>query len=191
MFLRRPRSATAFAFVVIGSAEVFYRIIGEYFFVSEDVPPPSPLRLVLSPLKNVMIILIESGLMYTLSIVILFGLYMASNNGQYGVSNAVVKIIGITFTFIITSVDRGDATQPSSTTLTHSIFCTHPTTSTSVPLHLINIHMTLTRYPPERDSNLNHAAKSPGPESDATQQHTRTSDGCDDPCKFPVEDAEN
>jgi len=42
-----------------------------------------------SPLTNVVIVLIESGLMYTLSIVVLFALYMASNNGQYGVSNAV------------------------------------------------------------------------------------------------------
>lgn len=31
--------------------------------------------------------------MYTLSIVILFGLYMASNNGQYGVSNAVGQVV--------------------------------------------------------------------------------------------------
>lgn len=45
-----------------------------------------------SPLTNVVIVLIESGLMYTLSIVVLFALYMASNNGQYGVSNAVRQI---------------------------------------------------------------------------------------------------
>jgi len=42
-----------------------------------------------SPLTNVVIVLIESGLLYTLSIIILFGLYLASNNGQYGVSNSV------------------------------------------------------------------------------------------------------
>lgn len=42
-----------------------------------------------SPLSRILIILIESGLMYTISIVILFSLYMAENNGQYGVSNAV------------------------------------------------------------------------------------------------------
>ena len=42
-----------------------------------------------SPLTNVVIVLIESGLLYTLSIIILVGLYLASNNGQYGVSNSV------------------------------------------------------------------------------------------------------
>jgi hypothetical protein len=42
-----------------------------------------------SPLTRVLIVLIESGLLYTFSIIILFGLYMASNNGQYGVSDAV------------------------------------------------------------------------------------------------------
>lgn len=42
-----------------------------------------------SPLNRVLVVMIESGLLYTVSIVILFGLYMAGNNGQYGVSNAV------------------------------------------------------------------------------------------------------
>lgn len=42
-----------------------------------------------TPLTNVMRLLIESGLLYTSSIVILFVLYMSSNNGQYGVSDAV------------------------------------------------------------------------------------------------------
>lgn len=46
-----------------------------------------------SPLTNVLIVLVESGLMYTLSIVILFVLYMISNNAQYGVSNAVCGML--------------------------------------------------------------------------------------------------
>lgn len=58
-----------------------------------------------NPLSRVLVVLIESGLMYTISIVILFGLYMAGHNGQYGVSNAVTQIIGITFNLIITSAD--------------------------------------------------------------------------------------
>lgn len=45
-----------------------------------------------TPLTNVMRLLIESGLLYTSSIVILFILYMSSNNGQYGVSNAVSTV---------------------------------------------------------------------------------------------------
>ncbi|CAA7264462.1 unnamed protein product [Cyclocybe aegerita] len=97
-----------------------------------------------SPLTNVMVVLIESGLMYTLSIIILFGLYMASSNGQYGVSNAVVQIIGITFNLIITSVDRGDSTQPTSQT-NRSI--SHSASQGNVPLHMINIQTTVNRYP--------------------------------------------
>ncbi|PPQ99838.1 hypothetical protein CVT24_009632 [Panaeolus cyanescens] len=98
-----------------------------------------------SPLTSVLIVLIESGLMYTCSIVILFGLYMASNNAQYGVSNAVVQIIGITFNLIITSVDRGEAVEPSSRH-NHSHISRHGSAG-SVPLHLINIQTTVTRHP--------------------------------------------
>ncbi|KAF9467494.1 hypothetical protein BDZ94DRAFT_1232876 [Collybia nuda] len=96
-----------------------------------------------SPLSRVMRLLIESGLMYTLSIVVLFGLYMASNNGQFGVSNAVVQIIGITFNLIITGVDRGEATQPMSQTFRSN------NANGSVPLHTIHIQTTISRYPPE------------------------------------------
>ncbi|KAF8962903.1 hypothetical protein BDZ97DRAFT_1823341 [Flammula alnicola] len=98
-----------------------------------------------SPLTHVVVVLIESGLMYTISIIILFGLYMASNNGQYGVSNAVVQIIGITFNLIITSVDRGEPTQPSSNTGRSHI--SHQASQGGVPLHMINIQTTVARFP--------------------------------------------
>ncbi|KAG5636174.1 hypothetical protein H0H81_008924 [Sphagnurus paluster] len=94
-----------------------------------------------SPLWKAMRILIESGLLYTVSIVILFILYMASNNAQFGVSNSVVQIIGITFNLIITRVDRGEATQPTSQT--------HPTTSrnnNNLPMHTIHIQTSVSRY---------------------------------------------
>lgn len=97
-----------------------------------------------SPLTRVLVVLIESGLMYTFSIIILFGLYMASNNGQYGVSNAVVQIIGITFNLIITSVDRGDAFQSSVPSRSH---ISHQASQGNVPLHMINIQTTVSRYP--------------------------------------------
>ncbi|KAF8639085.1 hypothetical protein AX16_010391 [Volvariella volvacea WC 439] len=109
------------------------------------------------PLANVLRVLIESGLMYTISIVILFILYMANNNGQFGVSNAVVQIIGITFNLIITRVDRGRATQVSSNYRSQNGFVTNPvfspggphgvTSGNAVPLHMINIHTTVSRYP--------------------------------------------
>jgi hypothetical protein len=47
--------------------------------------------------------MIESGLMYTVSIVVLFGLYMAGNNGQYGVSNAV-RLFFLSSLFLPSSV---------------------------------------------------------------------------------------
>jgi len=46
-----------------------------------------------SPLSKVVVVMIESGVFYTASIIILFGCYMASHNAQYGVSNSVVQII--------------------------------------------------------------------------------------------------
>jgi len=97
-----------------------------------------------SPLSSLLIVLIESGLMYTLSIIILFGLYMASNNGQYGVSNAVVQIIGITFNLIITSVDRKEAYTGSTTQQVRS------QSQGGLPLHnMINIQTTIDRFPDE------------------------------------------
>ncbi|KAG6908537.1 hypothetical protein DXG01_004308 [Tephrocybe rancida] len=88
------------------------------------------------PLFKVMRVLIESGLMYTISIVVLVGLYIASNNGQFGVSDSVVQIIGITFNLIITRVDRGYATQPVS----------HSTSANAHPLHAIHIQTNISRY---------------------------------------------
>jgi len=96
-----------------------------------------------TPLKRVLVVLIESGLMYTLSIVILFGLYMAGHNAQYGVSNSVVQIIGITFNLIISSVDRHKSEHSSSSaTGTNShIVASH---RTGVPLHQIHVRTTTT-----------------------------------------------
>ena len=45
-----------------------------------------------SPLTNLLVVLIESGVIYTFSIIILCGVYVASNNAGYGVSNAVCRL---------------------------------------------------------------------------------------------------
>ena len=42
-----------------------------------------------SALRRTMHIIIESGLMYSLSVVVFFAVYLASNNAQYGVSDCV------------------------------------------------------------------------------------------------------
>ncbi|KAF9039228.1 hypothetical protein BJ165DRAFT_374873 [Panaeolus papilionaceus] len=127
-----------------------------------------------SPLTSVLIVLIESGLMYTCSIVILFALYMTSNNAQYGVSNAVVQIIGITFNLIITSVDRGEAVEPPP--LSH---LSRHGSAGNMPLHLINIQTTIDRYPDKDVSptksvapDVEHSAKDAW-ESRPTYSETR------------------
>ncbi|RDB21603.1 hypothetical protein Hypma_011202 [Hypsizygus marmoreus] len=114
-----------------------------------------------SPLSRVMRILIESGLMYTMSIIVLFGLYMASNNGQFGVSNSVVQIIGITFNLIITRVDRGEATQPMS-----QAYRSNTGNNGNVPLHSIHIQTTISRYP---DAERSDASVIESPESKASE----------------------
>ncbi|KAK2462176.1 hypothetical protein APHAL10511_005808 [Amanita phalloides] len=92
------------------------------------------------PLTSVIRVLIESGTFYTASIAILFVLYMLSSNAELPVSDAVVQIIGITFNMIITRVNRGDTTQ-SSTTKVSEAGSRH-----IVPLHMINVQTTITRY---------------------------------------------
>ncbi|KAI1793790.1 hypothetical protein LXA43DRAFT_1059780 [Ganoderma leucocontextum] len=60
-----------------------------------------------SALRRAMHIIIESGLMYSVSVVVFFVVYLASNNAQYGVSDCVVQIIGIAFNLIIVRIDQG------------------------------------------------------------------------------------
>ena len=40
-------------------------------------------------LTRVVRILVESGLLYTVSVIVFFGTFLASNNAQYGVSDVV------------------------------------------------------------------------------------------------------
>ncbi|KAJ3847769.1 hypothetical protein EV368DRAFT_22862, partial [Lentinula lateritia] len=53
------------------------------------------------PLARAMKVMIESGLLYTLSLVVLFAVFITSSNAELGVSDSVVQIIGITFNMII------------------------------------------------------------------------------------------
>ncbi|KAG2002397.1 hypothetical protein CC2G_004591 [Coprinopsis cinerea AmutBmut pab1-1] len=107
-----------------------------------------------SALSKVLVVLIESGLMYTTSILILFALYMAGHNGQYGVSNAVVQIIGITFNLIITSVDR-ESRQSSSASATASRSNIVATNRGGVPLHQIHVQTSTFRH---QDDDLEEGA---------------------------------
>ncbi|KAM5545449.1 hypothetical protein V8D89_000487 [Ganoderma adspersum] len=62
-----------------------------------------------SNLRRAMHIVIESGLLYSVGVVVFFAVYLASNNAQYGVSDCVVQIIGIAFNLIIIRIDQGKA----------------------------------------------------------------------------------
>ncbi|TFK72281.1 hypothetical protein BDN72DRAFT_343754 [Pluteus cervinus] len=109
-----------------------------------------------SPLSHIVRVFIESGLMYTASIVILFGLYVVSNNAQLGVSDAIVQIIGIASNLIIIRVNSRNSIQRQSFSVPSG-----PSQSgmNKAPLHMINIQTTISRYPPDsptktRDSHL-------------------------------------
>ncbi len=54
-----------------------------------------------SSLRRVMHIVIESGLMYSVSVVVFFAVYLASNNAQYGVSDCVSLLQGAPFPAVL------------------------------------------------------------------------------------------
>ncbi|KAF9492859.1 hypothetical protein BDN71DRAFT_1396016 [Pleurotus eryngii] len=116
---------------------------------SHASPPPAP-----SPLARVMRVLIESGLIYTTTILILFGTYLAGSNAILALSNAVVQIIGITFNLIIINTDRARKQGASSGGVestvdhlehtgggrSHALHSINPTVSASLPMHMLHIH---------------------------------------------------
>ncbi|EJF60321.1 hypothetical protein DICSQDRAFT_171278 [Dichomitus squalens LYAD-421 SS1] len=64
-------------------------------------------------LRRAMRIIIESGLMYSVGVIVFFVVYLANNNAQYGVSDCVVQIIGISFNLIIIRIDQGKSVESS------------------------------------------------------------------------------
>ncbi|KAF7422213.1 hypothetical protein PC9H_010369 [Pleurotus ostreatus] len=118
-----------------------------------------------SPLARVMRVLIESGLIYTTTILVLFGTYLAGSNAILALSNAVVQIIGVTFNLIIISTDRarrhgagtsgaGGGGESTGEYLehaggggggggggrSHALQSINPTVSAGLPMHMLNIH---------------------------------------------------
>lgn len=67
-------------------------------------------------LSRVMRIILDSGLLYTVCVVTFFGTVLAGSNAQYGVSDVVVQVIGITFNLIIIRVNDGTAPECQFTT---------------------------------------------------------------------------
>ncbi|KAJ8502545.1 hypothetical protein ONZ45_g11651 [Pleurotus djamor] len=93
-----------------------------------------------SPLARVMRVLVESGLIYTTAILILFGTYLADSNAILAVSNAVVQIIGITFNLIIISTDRARKSSGTSQIPSQGNPGISISGGASLPLHMLNIH---------------------------------------------------
>ncbi|KIP07585.1 hypothetical protein PHLGIDRAFT_412673 [Phlebiopsis gigantea 11061_1 CR5-6] len=60
-----------------------------------------------SSLRRAIRIIVESGLLYSLSVVCNMGVYVSGNNALYGVSDCVVQVIGISFNLIIIRIDQG------------------------------------------------------------------------------------
>ena len=52
-------------------------------------------------LKHVTRIIVDSGLMYTVTVIIFFGTTLAENNAQYGVSDVAVQVIVSTSCFLL------------------------------------------------------------------------------------------
>lgn len=69
-------------------------------------------------LSRVMRIILDSGLLYTVCVIIFFGTTLAGSNSQYGVSDVVVQVIGITFNLIIIRVNNGTAADAEQFTTT-------------------------------------------------------------------------
>ncbi|TCD61071.1 hypothetical protein EIP91_009075 [Steccherinum ochraceum] len=67
-----------------------------------------------SALKRAMRIIIESGVLYTVSVFLFFVTFLAKNNAQYATSHAVVQIIGIAFNMIIIRVNQRQSVDTSS-----------------------------------------------------------------------------
>ncbi|KAF7353728.1 hypothetical protein MVEN_01058000 [Mycena venus] len=87
-----------------------------------------------SRLREVMRIIIESGLMYTTIALLTFITDMVNSNSTYGVSDVEVQVVGITFNLIIIRADRRAADEEAS-----------KVGSTTVPLHILRRPTTSTK----------------------------------------------
>ncbi|KAL0960480.1 hypothetical protein HGRIS_005522 [Hohenbuehelia grisea] len=110
-----------------------------------------------SPLNRVMRILVESGLIYTTTILILFGTYLANSNAILGISDSVVQIIGITFNLIIVNTDAARKSIGSQLDPSQAVVSANGT----LPLHMLNIHteVSVQRHPPDTASSLSASSK--------------------------------
>ncbi|TFY75787.1 hypothetical protein EWM64_g8223, partial [Hericium alpestre] len=60
-------------------------------------------------------VIVESGAMYSISVLVFFIVYLAGSNGLYAASDCAFQIIGIAFNLIIIRVERGQTAEATST----------------------------------------------------------------------------
>ncbi|KAK0505717.1 hypothetical protein EDD18DRAFT_1120422, partial [Armillaria luteobubalina] len=70
------------------------------------------------PLRNTLVVLIESASVYTSCAAVMLIVYVVRSNACYVVSDLIVQIIGITFNLIIIRFARGTAVKPMEETFT-------------------------------------------------------------------------
>ncbi|TFY75243.1 hypothetical protein EWM64_g8769 [Hericium alpestre] len=66
-------------------------------------------------LRHAIRVVIESGAMYSASIIVFFVVYLAGSNGQYAASDCAFQIIGIAFNLIIIRVEQGRTIEAAGT----------------------------------------------------------------------------
>ncbi|KAF9460683.1 hypothetical protein BDZ94DRAFT_891099 [Collybia nuda] len=84
-------------------------------------------------IRNVLLILIESGAVYTAAILMLLCTYIIAHNASYLISDCLVQIIGIVFNLILIRVARGTAIQPITETPPTILEFRHDTMNTETP----------------------------------------------------------
>jgi len=97
------------------------------------------------PASRVMRVLVESGLLYTASILVLFGTYLSSNNAILGVSDTIVQIIGITFNLIIVQTNQANNSPQGHGSLPMPV-----TSSGNIPINM-SIHTEVVVSRPSED----------------------------------------
>jgi len=68
-----------------------------------------------SKLRPTIRIIIESGAVYTISLIIFLVVFLCSNNAQYALSDAIMMIIGIVFNMIIVRIHQGRTAEQTAT----------------------------------------------------------------------------
>ncbi|TFY82304.1 hypothetical protein EWM64_g1707 [Hericium alpestre] len=105
--LRCQQVCLSWCELIQDTAELQYHIERAVHQVQDCCPAAMSLDERLHALRRAIRIIVESGAVYTLSIIILFVLDVTGSNSLYLTSDCVIQIIGIVFNLIIIRVEKG------------------------------------------------------------------------------------